>query len=53
MQMQIDNLTLEKELGRGQFGSVYLTKLDNDNTPYATKFTIDKQLKNLKICLDI
>jgi len=37
MQMQIDNLTLEKELGRGQFGSVYLTKLDNDDTPYATK----------------
>jgi len=35
--MQVDNLTLEKELGRGQFGSVYLTKLDNDNTPYATK----------------
>ena len=35
--MQIDNLTLEKELGRGQFGAVYLTKLDNDNTPYATK----------------
>ena len=35
--MQIDNLTLEKELGRGQFGSVYLTKIDNDNTPYATK----------------
>ena len=35
--MQIDNLTLEKELGRGQFGSVYLTKLDNDDTPYATK----------------
>ena len=37
MQMQVDNLTLEKELGKGAFGAVYLTKIDNDDTPYATK----------------
>ena len=37
MQMQVDNLTLEKELGKGAFGAVYLTKIDNDATPYATK----------------
>ena len=37
MQMQVDNLTLEKELGKGAFGAVYLTKIDNDVTPYATK----------------
>ena len=35
--MQVDNLTLEKELGKGAFGAVYLTKIDNDATPYATK----------------
>jgi len=35
--MQVDNLTLEKELGKGAFGAVYLTKIDNDDTPYATK----------------
>ena len=33
----IDNLTLEKPLGKGSFGQVYLSKLKNDNNIYATK----------------
>ena len=35
--MQVDNLLLEKELGKGAFGEVYLTKIENDPALYATK----------------
>jgi serine/threonine protein kinase len=35
--MQVDNLFLEKELGKGAFGEVYLTRIDNDTNYYATK----------------
>ena len=35
--MQVDNLILEKELGEGAFGKVFLTKIEGDNDIYATK----------------
>ena len=35
--MQVDNLILEKLLGRGAFGEVYLTRIKGDNKVYATK----------------
>ena len=36
--MQIDNLILEKCLGKGAFGEVYLTRMKGDNIKYyATK----------------
>ena len=35
--MQIDNLVLEKCLGKGSFGEVYLTRMKGDNKYYATK----------------
>ena len=33
----IDNLILEKPLGKGSFGQVYLSRLKDDNNIYATK----------------
>ena len=36
--MQVDNLILEKSLGKGAFGEVFLTKkVGDDNKIYATK----------------
>ena len=35
--MQVDNLFLEKSLGKGTFGEVFYTTIQGDNTPYATK----------------
>ena len=35
--MQVDNLVLEKRLGGGAFGEVFLTKKKGDNKYYATK----------------
>ena len=35
--MQVDNLFLEKSLGKGTFGVVFYTTIQGDNTPYATK----------------
>ena len=35
--MQVDNLILEKELGEGAFGKVFLTRIEGDNDIYATK----------------
>ena len=35
--MQIDNLFLEKSLGKGTFGEVFLTKIKDDMNIYATK----------------
>ena len=35
--MQVDNLWLEKLIGKGSFGEVHLTKIKGDNKLYATK----------------
>ena len=35
--MQVDNLILEKLLGKGAFGEVYLTRIKGENNVYATK----------------
>ena len=35
--MKVDNLTLEKLLGKGSFGEVQLTRIDGDDKYYATK----------------
>ena len=35
--MQVDNLILEKCLGKGAFGEVYLTRKNGDNKIFATK----------------
>ena len=44
----IGNLTLEKELGSGQFGVVYLSSIKDDNTKkYATKELNRKKLRNI------
>ena len=57
--MQIDNYILEKPLGEGAFGEVYLTKKKGDNKSYATKkYERDKiekseALKYLKNEIDI
>ena len=45
--MQIDNLILEKCLGKGAFGEVYLTKMKgNNNTYYATKKYEREKIEN-------
>ena len=35
--MQVENLFLQKSLGKGSFGEVFLTKIKNDPNTYATK----------------
>ena len=35
--MQVDNLLLERLIGKGSFGEVYLTRIKGDNKLYATK----------------
>ena len=44
--MQIDNLILEKSLGKGSFGEVYLTKIKGDNNYYATKKYEREKIEN-------
>ena len=44
--MQIDNLILEKLLGRGSFGEVHLTKIVGDSKPYATKIYDREKIEN-------
>ena len=45
--MQVDNLILEKQLGKGSFGEVYLTKMIGDNNNiYATKIYDREKLEN-------
>lgn len=45
--MQVDNLILEKSLGKGNFGEVYLTRIKGDNNNiYATKIYDRERLQN-------
>ena len=44
--MQVDNLILEKCLGKGAFGEVYLTKRKGENQCYATKKYERDQIEN-------
>ena len=44
--MQIDNLILEKLLGKGSFGEVHLTKIVGDSKPYATKIYDREKIEN-------
>ena len=44
--MRVDNLLLEKFLGEGQFGEVYLTKKDGDDKLYATKTYEREKIEN-------
>jgi len=44
--MQVDNLILEKCLGKGAFGEVYLTRKNGDNKIFATKKYERDQIEN-------
>ena len=43
---QVDNLFLEKIIGKGSFGEVYLTKIKGDNKLYATKIYNRQKIEN-------
>ena len=44
--IQIDNLKLEKLLGKGNFGEVQLTRIEGDNKLYATKIYDRAKIEN-------
>ena len=44
--IQIDNLILEKLLGKGNFGEVHLTRIEGDNKLYATKIYDRAKIEN-------
>ena len=44
--MQVDNLILEKLLGKGSFGEVHLTKITGDSKLYATKVYDRERIEN-------
>ena len=44
--MQVENLFLEKSLGKGNFGEVYLTKIIKDPNIYATKIYDRVKIEN-------
>ena len=44
--IQIDNLILEKCLGKGSFGEVHLTRIEGDNKLYATKIYDRAKIEN-------
>ena len=44
--MQVDNLILEKLLGKGSFGEVHLTRITGDSKLYATKVYDREKIEN-------
>ena len=44
--MQVDNLILEKLLGKGSFGEVHLTRITGDSKLYATKVYDRERIEN-------
>ena len=44
--MQVDNLLLERLIGKGSFGEVYLTRIKGDNNLYATKIYNREKIEN-------
>ena len=44
--MQVDNLILEKLIGKGSFGEVHLTKITGDSKLYATKVYDRESIEN-------
>ena len=44
--MQVDNLILEKLIGKGSFGEVHLTKITGDSKLYATKVYDRERIEN-------
>ena len=48
--MQVDNLFLEKLLGKGAFGEVHLTRIKGDNNVYATKVYDRERIEQKEHC---
>ena len=44
--MQVDNLILEKLIGKGSFGEVHLTRISGDTKLYATKVYDRERIEN-------